>query len=237
MIYLYSGTPGSGKSLHTAHDIVSKLRRKHRVIANFPIDLDVVKKGLFLNYNIGIFKYFDNSELTVEALIDFAKNNHVMGKEGQTLLIIDECQVIFNAREFNSKDRMKWIKFFTQHRKLGYNVILIAQNDRMIDRQIRALVEYEIRHRKANSFGTIGMLIPVPLFASVTYWYGVKERIGVEFFIYSKKYSKLYDSYMMFDTVLSATGEVSTCGGDPVAVQSVKNTNIDFKVALQNLKQ
>ena len=39
MIYLYSGTPGSGKSYHAVVDIVKKLGRrdKNRVIANFPL--------------------------------------------------------------------------------------------------------------------------------------------------------------------------------------------------------
>ena len=44
MIYFYSGTPGSGKSLHVARDIMSKLRRKEKnnVICNFPINTDLV---------------------------------------------------------------------------------------------------------------------------------------------------------------------------------------------------
>ncbi len=199
MIWLYSGTPGSGKSLHMARDILVKLRRGQDVIANFPINMDIVRKGIFANHKTGRFTYIDNSELTVKFLIEYAFKHHKIGKEGQTLLCIDECQVIYNAREFSGKERMDWIKFYTQHRKLGYNVILVSQNDRMIDRQIRCLIEYEIKHRKANAFGTIGMLIPFPLFAAVGYWYGVREKLGVEFFTYNQKYSKLYDSYAVFD--------------------------------------
>lgn len=39
MIWLYSGTPGSGKSYHAVADAVKKLgqRSKNRVIANFPL--------------------------------------------------------------------------------------------------------------------------------------------------------------------------------------------------------
>ena len=128
---------------------------------------------------------------------------------------------------------MEWVKFYSQHRKLGYNVILVAQNDRMIDRQIRALIEYEIKHRKANNFGTIGMFIPVPFFAAVNYWYGVRERIGVEFFTYKKKYSKLYDSYAIFDEssellkgAAAAVGgeESAECGGDTATVAVVPDS-------------
>ena len=96
---------------------------------------------------------------------------------------------------------MEWIKFFQQHRKLGYNVILVAQNDRLIDRQIRVFVEYDVKHRKINNFGWVGIictLFRIPLFIAVTYWYGVKEKIGSEFFVYKKKYGNFYDSYKVF---------------------------------------
>lgn len=38
MIYLYSGTPGSGKSLHTARVIRNTLMFNKPVIANIPIN-------------------------------------------------------------------------------------------------------------------------------------------------------------------------------------------------------
>lgn len=195
MIYLYTGTPGSGKSLHAARDIYYRLT-KHKfknVIANFNINLKLIKK------KGAKFYYLDNSELTVKYLVNYAINNHTMGVENQTLVVVDECQVLWNAREWqNNKERMDWIKFFTQHRKFGYNFILISQNDRMIDRQIRALIEYEQKHRKVNNF-KLGKLVPFPLFACITYWYGVNERLGVEFFRFRKKWSRMYDSYATWE--------------------------------------
>ena len=45
MIYFYSGTPGSGKSLHVAKDIYTKLFiNKGNVIANFDINRQVYNK-------------------------------------------------------------------------------------------------------------------------------------------------------------------------------------------------
>ena len=198
MIYLYSGTPGSGKSLHMAQDIFFKLKRKHSVIANFMIDENIVKKGLFGNKEIGNFTYMDNEELSVTKLVEFAKKNHKMGKENQTLLCIDECHVLFNPREFTRKDRLPWIQFFTQHRKLGFNIILVTQNDRLLDRQIRGLIEYEVSHRKVNNF-KIGKMLPLKTFIAIERWYGVNEKIGSTFFVYQKRLGKLYDSYKMFD--------------------------------------
>lgn len=201
MIYFYSGTPGSGKSLHVARDIMTKLRKKDKnnVICNFPINLNVVggrnKKKLR-----GNFVYKDNSKLTHEYLINYALKNHIMGVEGQTLVVIDECQVIFNPREFNRSDRLDWIKFFTIHRHLGYNFILISQFDRLVDRQIRALFEYEITHRKVNNY-KIGFFLPFPTFIAIERWYGVNEKMSVSFFTYRKRHSKLYQSYRTFEDI------------------------------------
>lgn len=199
MIYFYSGTPGSGKSLHVARDIYTRLnfnKKYPSVIANFQINEKMIK-----NKNAR-FIYKDNSELTVEFLVRFAVKNHKMGKENQTLLVVDECSIIWNSREWQGQaDRKEWLKFFVQHRKLGYNMILISQTDRQIDRQIRSLFEYEIKHRKVNNF-KIGKLLPVSAFAAITYWYGVNEKISTEFFVYRRKWGKFYDSYKSFDISL-----------------------------------
>lgn len=201
MIYLYTGTPGSGKSLHAARDIVNRLHRGGTLIANFPIKLEAIKKKIK-----GNFIYKDNSEMTVNFLVDYAYKNHVIGKENQSLVIIDEAQIIFNCREFGQKDRLQWVKFFTQHRKLGYNIILCTQVDRMIDRQIRGLVEYEIKHRKINNYGVMGILCSLTFqtyFIAIEYWYGMKgpdSKLSVSFFRFQKKYQEIYNSYQLFDT-------------------------------------
>lgn len=61
-IWLYSGTPGSGKSFHATKDIYTKLKKKsnNAVIANFAFD---TKSPHFL--------YKDNSEITVEFLVSY----------------------------------------------------------------------------------------------------------------------------------------------------------------------
>lgn len=196
MIYLYSGTPGSGKSLHVAKDIFYRLnfnKKNPNVIANFKININMIKNKR------SNFIYKDNSELTVEYLVEYAMKNHKLGIENQTLVVVDECQVKWNAREWqNNKERMEWIKFFTQHRKLGFNFIIISQNDRMIDRQIRSLIEYEIIHRKMNNF-KMGKMLPIPIFICITKWYGINEKLNVEFITYKKKWSKFYDSYGTFE--------------------------------------
>jgi len=195
VIYFYSGTPGSGKSLHVAKDIYIKLfTKKQNVIANFDINREIYNK----KKKKGKFEYVANDELTPSFFYQYAKDHHVLGKESQTLVIIDECQLLFNPRSWNDKYRTNWVNFFTQHRKWGYNFILISQFDRLVDRQIRSLFEYEIKHRKVNNF-KLARLLPLSTFCAIEYWYGVKERVGSEFFFYSKKYGNLYDTFKNFE--------------------------------------
>ena len=93
---------------------------------------------------------------------------------------------------------MEWIKFFSQHRKLGYNFILVAHFDRMIDKQIRCLIEYEVAHMKINNFF---VLLPFTFFLAVERWYGQRMKTGHMTFPYRKKIAELYDSYAMFESL------------------------------------
>jgi len=199
-VYLYSGTPGSGKSLRAAYKIIAWLKGGRAVIANFPIDEGYFKKS---KKQIGTFTYLDNQSLTVDELKIYAKEHHKPFREHQTLLVIDECAAMFNSRTYGQGDRMDWIFFFQQHRKLGFDVILISQSDRLIDRQIRAFVETEYKHRAISHYKTFGWLISLVcggLFVSVEYWYGAHLRCGSEMFTLNKKKAAIYDSFKIFET-------------------------------------
>ena len=212
-IWLYTGTPGSGKSYHAARDIVSRLKRPGGLICNFPVNEDIVSAKRLKSH----VEYWDNSELSAQRLVSYAMEHHVMGKEGQTLVVIDECQIIFNCRDFGRKDRAAWVTLFSQHRKLGFNFTLITQNDRLLDKQIRAMIETEIKHRKLNNYGFGGLLISLSRmtwFVAIEYWYGGnKLKLGHQMFAYHKKYAKVYDSYKLFSDMVSAGGAVCA-GGD-----------------------
>lgn len=197
MIYLYSGTPGSGKSLHIASQLYWRIKAGKPVIANFDFNYKQCGKNPH-------FLKIENQDLTPERLTNFSRNwfkCHTF-KEGAITLVIDEAQIIFNAREWNKSGRFDWLSFYTQHRKYGYDVILVAQFDKMIDTQIRSLIEYEYVHRKVSNFGIWGKIFSLfalgKLFVCVKVWYPMKEKVGSEFFRASKKYYSLYDSYSDF---------------------------------------
>ena len=201
MITLYSGTPGAGKSLHLASRLYHWMQYK-----NAPMSGNFHGKFSSSRKQKGSLLYLDNSELAPERLLWFSKNySDYVGRrvrEGEILLVIDEAQLLFNSREWVKSDRAEWCSFFTQHRKLGYEVVLVAQFDRMLDRQIRSLIEYEWIHRKVSNFGNKGKIMSLfcggRLFVAVKVWYPLKEKVGSEFFFYRKKFSDIYDTYALF---------------------------------------
>ena len=202
-IVLYSGTPGSGKSLHLAREIYDYcgLRKDRLVIANFQVDTTKLKKP-------DRFMYMDNQDLTPENLIDLGRSRFDLYKnyadrENTIILMIDECQLLFNARQWNDSDRSAWVKFFTQHRKLGYSIILVAQFDLMIDKQIRSLIEIQFVHRKFSSMGIFGLLLKLifrgDLYVAIEVFYALKLKTGQRFFRAHKKYYTLYDTADLFE--------------------------------------
>lgn len=232
MIYFFTGKPGNGKSLHMAEIMYLKMKLGRNVIANFEINEHAFdgcraqKKG-----TLGKFIFMDNkywlnnayldrrrrepvndgiSYSYLDGLYNFALQFHernAMGqiREHQTLLVLDECQELFNTRSWNRKDRLLWCSFFRHHRKYGYDVYLISQDDEVIDKQIRNVLEYEVEHRCINNFKFIGKLLGLfsggRLFVAITRWYmkGRKnEKIDSEFFRGKKRYYSFYDSYRTF---------------------------------------
>lgn len=213
MIYFFSGLPGSGKSLHSAKMIDQYHRKGKHVITNFEInehfwDKRRCKKNKYTNES-GILCETTNETLSVDFLLDFADKNHARNERGQiiekqTLLVIDECQTIFNSRSWNVKGRSDWIIFFTQHRKFGYTIILVSQHKNLIDKQIRSLLEFDYEHRNVKNFKLIGFFLAMffggNLFVIPVSWMANGKQDHTEFMHASKKLYKLYDSYKIFDT-------------------------------------
>lgn len=196
MIVLYTGTPGSGKSLDIARQIQIKLNLGKNVIGNMTIRQELLKKAK------GKYFYVDTYELNPFELVEYAEKYHKKGKEHQTIIVIDECQSLFNSRDWQKPSIRAWNSFFQMHRHYGYDVYLVTQFDRLIDRQLRALVETNRIHRKVSNAGFKGRLMSAlflgRLFVCAEEWYPKHMPTGSYFFTYKKKYGEFYDSYAAF---------------------------------------
>lgn len=188
MIEIYTGTPGSGKSYNAVFELVSHLKKGKPAFANFTLrDPDPSWR----------FTSFANEEVN-EVIRWIVK--HPLSQEGEGLFIVDEAQLIWNSREW--KDIPKSVLgFFSQHRKLGWNIILITQRIEMIDRQIRMLAEFEVKWRKLNNYKIFGFIplfpLPIPAFLGVRRWInGVV--VNREFSILIPRIARYYDSMKFF---------------------------------------
>lgn len=197
MIELYVGAPGSFKSYHaTARGIykISCYNRNH-VIANYPIKPSKKDKGEWL--------YIPDDKLTPELLILRSIEKGYYGKESSCLLIIDEAGIFFNSRDWQiaGARRKEWIKFFALSRHYGYDVILIAQDERMVDRQIRSLAEFTVKHVNLKSHKWVKWLVPpfIKAFVAVSFWSGGRFRGNVETGFMKPWIANRYDTIRAFD--------------------------------------
>lgn len=196
-ISLYSGTPGSFKSYHAVKECITWLKIGGNLITNFPLNYsNVIKKPIK-----GVYERIDNMQLTVDYLIQFAIDHHKPSVKPQTLVVIDEASIKFNSRDFNMKDRMGWINFFANHRHFNFDIILITQQDRMLDRQIRGLIETEFKHRALKHYKLFGWLLDLIFhgcFMCVEIWYPCKLKNDAWFYIFNKKIASCYDTMGLF---------------------------------------
>lgn len=199
MIFLYEGPVGSGKSYHALARGVAKIKafKNNLVYSNFPIKFSKkeIKKGIDKRWY-----YYTDEEMTPEFFVAESFRRGFFGKEGHTLLIIDEAGVYFNSRDWQvaGEKRKEWIKFFNVFsRKCGYDIVLIAQSERMIDRQVRAAMEYRVKHVKLRNYKWFA-LIPWQIFAAVSYWQGGAFRGSMQLIAFNPFVAKKYDSMKIF---------------------------------------
>lgn len=204
MISTYLGTIGSGKSYHALETIIEALTKGKYVVSNFPLKFTeaMIKKGYASR-----FMYVPDEFLMGEDGVSFLyqlqkkMNFYDNWGEGACLVVIDEAGNYFPPED-NSKYVTKlWKLFFTQSRKMGYDFLLICQDDlSQINKTIRKCVEYRVLHRKANSIFPFSLL-PFTLFMYVTYWAQKRERLSSSSSIYVKRFGSLYDTSMMFGDI------------------------------------
>lgn len=203
MIEIYTGTPGSGKSLHAADEIYSFIHYGHGpVIGNFEFNARAC-----MPRGNGGYIHLTNREMNEKVFVKFSEiyKRHLgvkRLKEGAIMLVIDECQLMFNSRDWKRNKEDGWISFFSQHRKLGYYIILIAQDLDMVDKQIRSLIEYEVMHRTVKHIGKawiLNILAGGGLHVMVRKYLPLNEKCESRFYKGNEKLFALYDSYTTFE--------------------------------------
>lgn len=152
MIVAFTGTPGSGKTYDAARKVVDNLRLGRVVYTNIegmdaPECLEMTKMVAGLS-DFGLaahLKFFELGQAEEFWL-------HV---EPGSMIVLDEVQNIFNAREWQSRKNVMFNAWASTHRHHGFDVVLITQSIQRIDTAVRALVEWTYVYRKVNFFGSL----------------------------------------------------------------------------------
>lgn len=271
MIDILQGSPGSGKSAVSVAAAIRHLKNGGVVACNFSLvdgwAESIVKQSIL--YKFAVILSFFISDFSKRFLFERATSLYsrfyrvnslaairvinpkaaAVGRyrdtgkylEGSGLLILDECQLIFNSRKWEKN--FDWIQFFTQHRKLGWNVSLIAHHIDMIDSQIRPLAEYESRFRNLQKVRIpwIGLpLSPIPLFLVIKRYAGLGAGASV---VHSRSLyplplwaAQLYDSLLVFSAdSWGIASDPEHCG--PAPELSITSRQRYFTQAFDDIKK
>lgn len=183
-LYVYSGVPGSGKSYHACRDIIT---------CRYPVITNMRVSG---KSNVAVMDLRDIKPRLLMAYSLFYFQDHKF-KENSLLLVIDEAQLLFNSRTWDSDDRFDWLEFLSQHRHYGYKVVLVAQDISMIDKQFRCLCEFDCRHTSSGSISALtrGLhMLGLKLTCAKYYFYDSDVLISRDFYHISKRVYSHYDT-------------------------------------------
>lgn len=196
-VEIFTGTPGSGKSLHACNVIRTALNSGRYVIANFPLSPSAP-------VDFERYCHVENSLLTPELVTSLVSDwweDHDF-HEGGVYLVIDECQLLFNSRTWATRSRMPWLELMSQSRKWGLHVLLVAQGVKMVDTQFRMLVDTEVKHFSLSSFGNVGWLASLlcggRLFLVREVQYQTGAALGTYLFRGSRRDCDMYDTHALF---------------------------------------
>lgn len=195
MISQYIGTIGSGKTYHALETILEHLGKGGYAIANFPLKFPprLVRKGYAER-----FLYLPPEHLEDESGIAvFLKLSEEYGFnefDKLCLVVLDEAGDVFPPNQSTSALQRTWKKFFKLSRHLGYDFVLIMQDETEINKTIAKCMEYKVVHRKANNIFPFSLL-PFTLFLHITYWKQSRQRLKSGSSIFMKSFSSMYNTH------------------------------------------
>lgn len=208
MIALVTGPPGSGKSYYAVRKAADSLEKGKFVITNVPMVPDWHERvadrhplrWMLPGRRSALKARWRGRVLHIGD--DFSQLRKVRLKgagEGRGVVVLDEAHVWMNSRLWRDDDRLDIVNWFSQHRKLGFDVYLITQDANNIDRQVRALFEYHVHLRNLKKMKVAGVPVsPMNLFLAIWKWHAAKGAV-VKREAYRLNWTKgLYDTMGMY---------------------------------------
>lgn len=213
MMTIVEGPPGAGKSFYCVRQIKRALDLGKPVATNIALTEGWTRDMARQNWVRRLLpgrtaaqerwyprNFHSSAEITELMNVRLRGNPK---KESRGLLVLDEAHVWLNARTWNSGDRDLYLRFFSAHRHLGWDILLITQRGESIDAQIRALAEYRVFLRNLKRVRVWGMpVFPMNFFVAIRTWQSgsTNDVVGREVYPLSKKTARLYNSLALAES-------------------------------------
>lgn len=157
MIYGISGRTGGGKSYEAvvSHIIPIVTQQKRKVVTNLPLNVDEIC-AVYGNECRALIDVIDGEFHNYGGQRPFSKKEHYLQYEDwqnesglRVYFVVDECQLSIPQQGTDKE----LIQFFEMHRHYGFDILLITQNFRKVNRDIRDLVGNHYRAIKKSMMG------------------------------------------------------------------------------------
>lgn len=191
MIYGIVGKPGGGKSYEAVvYHIIPALSKGRKVITNLPLNVDLLVKTFgeeiraLISVVDGKLTEFGSNERPFSTIEDYSDDWR--NENGQAALyVVDEAHMVLPARGCN----VPILEWYSMHRHHGIDIVLITQNLRKLNRDIKDMIELTYSCQKNTALGS-----------SNTYTQKVKtgasgETVNTSQRKYKKTYFKYYQSH------------------------------------------
>jgi zona occludens toxin len=200
MIHGISGKTGGGKSYEAVvrHIIPTVTEHKRKVVTNLPLNIDHFC-AVYGDYCRDLIEVVDGEFHNYGGQRPFSKKEHYLQFEdwkneagNRAYFFIDECHLALPQSGTDKEVK----QFFDMHRHYGFDIMLITQNFRKVDRDIRDLVANHYRAIKKSMMGQDDKyILKVHDGSSATN----ATVVATHEREYEKKYFKFYQSHTKSD--------------------------------------
>lgn len=212
MIVLVTGPPGAGKSFYAVRKIGQALDAGKPVATNIDLAADATERVARANVFRRVVpgrraRRADLLTRSVHVSSDLHELTRIRlrGKgEGRGVMVLDEAGGWLNARDWNDPARKPVLEWFRKHRKYGWDVYLLVQDEEQLDKHVRKLFEYHVHLRNLRRMRLLGVsIVPVNLFLALWTWHGLQSTNVVRREVYRLSWHRhLYDTTQVdFGTV------------------------------------
>lgn len=206
MIFGITGKPGSGKSYTLTKIAKQQLENGADVFANFKIDernfklkKNKLRFFIVLNYVLRFWNLFKKDKFRLlpeyiqKGTLFYWSDLEQFQDITNAVLIMDEAQTYFNAKEWQKMRKQDIIKF-QQHRKQGLDIYCGMQNLSRIDKEVRLLCAYIYDLHKFGNLFISKRYVPEEIESKR------KESSDTSFYWLDKTITKSYNTMELINT-------------------------------------